>query len=265
MLTTRRYNITELTPYIDWTYFLHAWSMPSTGNETEELIEDARHTLRQLEADVECVALVGIFNAHAQGNDIMIEGSEPVRIPCLRQEGANRLCLADFIKPADDRIGVFAATVQPRSDDNKYAEDPYLHLMVQTLYDRLAEATACRMHEEVRKDIWGYAPNEQLSMAELLKEKNIGIRPAVGYPSLPDQSINFLINKLINMQTIGITLTENGAMIPPASVSGLMIANSESRYFAIGKIDNHQLEDYATRRELPLQRMKQFLRANIKE
>ena len=129
--------------------------------------------------------------------------------------------------------------------------------------DRLAEATAEKMHETIRKEIWGYAPDEALSIHQLHNEEFQGIRPAVGYPSLPDQSVNFLLDKLLDMQQIGIQLTENGMMQPHASVSGLMFAHPASRYFSVGKIDEQQLKDYATRRGLPLDVMRKYLGANI--
>jgi cobalamin-dependent methionine synthase I len=141
--------------------------------------------------------------------------------------------------------------------------DTYQKMMVQLLADRLAEATAERMHEEVRKNYWGYAPDEQLTMQELHIEKFQGIRPAVGYPSLPDTSLNFVIDELIGMRQIGIRLTESGAMKPHASVSGLMMAHPKARYFAIGKIGNDQLEDYARRRGLPVEVMRKFLSTNL--
>lgn len=117
-----------------------------------------------------------------------------------------------------------------------YGQDDYKRMLVQTLADRLAEATAEKLHEDVRRKEWGYAPDERLTVRELHNERYQGIRPAVGYPSLPDQSVNFLLDELLDMKQIGISLTENGMMTPHASVSGLMFAHPESRYFSIGKI-----------------------------
>ena len=125
-----------------------------------------------------------------------------------------------------------------------YEQDPYKHLLVQTLSDRLAEAATEKMHEYVRKEAWGYAKEENLGIADLLVEKYQGIRPAVGYPSLPDQSVNFLLDELLDMKQIGISLTENGAMYPHASVCGLMFSHPASEYFSVGKIGEDQLEDY---------------------
>lgn len=119
------------------------------------------------------------------------------------------------------------------------------------------------MHLYVRQKAWGYAPFEDLSIPDMLQERFQGIRPAVGYPSLPDQSVNFLIDRLTDMKQIGITLTENGAMSPHASVSGLMLAHPQARYFSIGKIGEDQLADYAARRGLPIAEMRRFLAANL--
>jgi len=129
--------------------------------------------------------------------------------------------------------------------------------------DRLAEATAERLHEQVRKELWGYAADEQLSMEEMLVEHFQGIRPAVGYPSLPDVSLNFLLDQLLGFSQIGIRLTESGAMRPHASVSGLMLAHPKSRYFSIGKIGDDQLHDYAQRRGVPVELMRKFIAANL--
>jgi cobalamin-dependent methionine synthase I len=141
--------------------------------------------------------------------------------------------------------------------------DPYQKMMAQLLADRLAEAAAERMHEQVRKTYWGYAPDEHLSMADLHAERFQGIRPAVGYPSLPDTSLNFLIDSLLQMQQIGIRLTESGAMRPHASVSGLMLSHPQARYFSLGPIGEDQLADYARRRGIPITMMRKFLGGNI--
>ena len=135
--------------------------------------------------------------------------------------------------------------------------------MMQLLADRLAEAAAERMHEEVRKHYWGYAADEHLSIAEMQIEKFQGIRPAVGYPSLPDTSLNFIIDKLLDIKQIGIRLTEHGAMKPHASVSGLMLAHPKAHYFSLGKIGEDQLHDYAIRRGLPVEYLRRFLAANL--
>ena len=143
--------------------------------------------------------------------------------------------------------------------EHDYQEDDYLRLLVQTLADRLAEATVERLHEQVRRELWGYAKAERLSMAELHREHFQGIRPAVGYPSLPDVSLNFLIDELIDMQQIGIRLTESGMMMPHASVSGLMLAHPAAHYFDVGPVGEDQLQDYAQRRGMAVEEMRRFL------
>ena len=201
---------------------------------------------------------------------------QSVRIPCLRQQqvSADHLCLADFIAPKDyspttpgvsalsTKIGLFATSADSGLEkDLDY--DPYQKMMAQLLADRLAEATAECLHEEVRKHFWGYAADEHLSIDDMLQNRFLGIRPAVGYPSLPDSSVNFILNDLLDMQQIGITLTESGAMRPHASVSGLMMAHPQARYFTVGHIGSDQLSDYARRRHMPLATMRKFLAGNI--
>ena len=161
-----------------------------------------------------------------------------------------------------DKIGVFATTVDTMMESS-HTDDPYARMLAQTLADRLAEATAEKLHQEVRTRLWGYAPDEQLSMQQLHNEAFQGIRPAVGYPSLPDTSLNFVIDRLLDFGEIGIRLTEHGAMRPHASVSGLMIAHPEARYFNIGKIGDDQLRDYALRRGLPETLARKFLATSL--
>jgi cobalamin-dependent methionine synthase I len=209
--------------------------------------------------------LFGLFDANADGDDIILNGK---RLPLLRQQQGKPpyLCLSDFILPLSrgesDKIGLFATSVDMGLETD-FDADPYQKMMVQLLADRLAEAAAERMHEQVRKQYWGYAKDENLSIDDMLIEKFQGIRPAVGYPSLPDTSLNFVIDEILDMKQIGIRLTESGAMKPHASVSGLMISNPKARYFSIGKIGEDQLQDYAHRRGLPIEVVRKFLAANL--
>lgn len=300
MTATRQYSIEQLRPYIDWTYFLHAWQMPAkyasaaslhqcracretwlttlgAGNRAQAqealaLVADALRMLDRLAAQAAVFGRVGLFEANSRGDDILVSDGEGrmVTIPCLRQqvvaEGKPSRCMADFVRPLEsgvpDRIGVFATTVK-FDPEKAFSGDAYNVMQGQTLCDRLAEAAACALHLEVRREIWGYAPDEDLSTDDLLHERCQGIRPAVGYPSLPDQSLNFILNGLIKMEELGITLTENGAMRPHATVTGLMIAYAGASYFAVGQIGRDQLEDYAVRRGLPEDRVRQFLAANL--
>lgn len=263
------YSISDLKPYINWLYFFYAWQTHDR-KEQEHLKREAEDTLMQLEGQYLVYAIFTIEEAFSDGDDIVLTNG--LHIPMLRQQNSvtnvePNLCLADFIHPKgkgeSDHIGLFATTVDIGMETD-FDADNYKKMMVQLLADRLVEAAAERMHEEVRKKYWGYAPNEHLTMDELHNEKFQGIRPAVGYPSLPDTSLNFLLSDYLGMKEIGIRLTESGAMKPHASVSGLMIAHPAAHYFAVGKIGEDQLCDYARRRAVPVEMMRRFLAANLR-
>lgn len=287
------YHIHEVIPYINWIYFFHAWGFQprfatianihgcdacramwlasfaeadrAKAAEAMQLHKEAMRMLSQLNDAWNIGCIFKLCQTNSDGDDLLIEG---LRFPMLRQQktqalGSPYLCLSDFIRPLSsgitDHIGLFATAVDHPNENTFKDSDPYKHLLIQTLADRLAEAAAEKLHEYVRKEVWGYAPDEQLSISELHAEKFQGIRPAVGYPSLPDQSINFLLDKILDMKQINITLTENGAMHPHASVSGLMMAHAAAHYFSIGEIGIDQLSDYAQRRGFSLEKMKKFL------
>lgn len=291
------YNIADTAPYINWIYFFHAWgfqprfatianlhgcdscralwlaSFPQAdcnkAAEAMQLFKEAQRMLASLEGVLQMKCLFRLCRANADGDNLLLDD---ITFPLLRQQTPHAddspyLCLSDFVRPRSsgitDTVGVFASTVQGEAEA-ACGDDPYRQLLVQTLADRLAEAATERMHLYVRRTAWGYAPNEDLPIADLLQEKFQGIRPAVGYPSLPDQSVNFLIDRLLDLSRIGIRLTENGAMHPHASVSGLMLAHPAARYFAVGRIGNDQLEDYARRRGLPVDEIRKFLAANLR-
>lgn len=291
------YNIADTAPYINWIYFFHAWgfqprfatianlhgcdscralwlaSFPQAdcnkAAEAMQLFKEAQRMLARLEGVLQIKCLFRLCRANADGDNLLLDD---VTFPLLRQQTPHAddspyLCLSDFVRPRSsgiaDTVGVFASTVQGEAEA-ACGDDPYRQLLVQTLADRLAEAATERMHLYVRRTAWGYAPDEDLPIADLLQEKFQGIRPAVGYPSLPDQSVNFLIDRLLDLSRIGIRLTENGAMHPHASVSGLMLAHPAARYFAVGRIGNDQLEDYARRRDLPVDEIRKFLAANLR-
>ena len=275
------YDISELIPYINWPYFFFAWQVKEQS-EKDRLRQEAEALLRQFEGKYHAYGLFELFDAHSDGDDIVVckgdrsQESGVSRIPCLRQQQGNPpyLCLSDFLPPHiistdsclltpdSSKICVFATSVSLGLETD-FDSDPYQKMMAQLLADRLAEAAAERMHEQVRKEYWGYAKDEKLSIPDMLVEKFQGIRPAVGYPSLPDTSLNFVLDDLIDMKQIGIRLTESGAMKPHASVSGLMLAHPEARYFSIGKIGEDQLRDYARRRGLPLELCRKFLAGNL--
>ena len=262
------YNISEIVPYINWAYFFYAWSMNGKAKDAQqELRSEAEKLLADMEGRYHTRAVFALCEANSEGDDIIINGT---RVPMLRQQkvipGKPNLCLADFIRPASsgikDTIGLFATSVDAAFTSNNEG-DPYQRMLSQTLADRLAEATAEKFHEDVRKKYWGYATNEQLTIKDLLAERYQGIRPAVGYPSIPDTSMNFLLYELLDMKGIGINLTESGMMVPHASVSGFMFAHPQSRYFDLGKIDDDQLEDYARRRNKPVEELRKYLASTL--
>ena len=260
------YSISDVAPYINWPYFYFAWQVKQP-EEQARMRKEAEAFLAAHEGRYKTYAVFLLVNAHADGDNVVVDLAddqhEAVTLPFLRQQQGNPcLCLSDFVHPQHDRIGLFATSVDSGLESD-FDADPYMKMMAQLLADRLAEATAERMHEQVRKYYWGYAPDEQLSMEALHLEHFQGIRPAVGYPSLPDVSLNFLLDRLLQMKQIGIRLTESGAMRPHASVSGLMIAHPKAHYFSVGHVGEDQLHDYAQRRGLPVELVRKFLAGNL--
>lgn len=310
MITTVRYRVGDLVPYVNWLYFFYAWGMSprfssvsavhdcaacrqawvnnfpeadrAQAREAERLYCDAVKTLREMSERERVGGVFGLFPAWSEGDDIMLQtDGVNVRMPLLRQQHTGKadepcLCLADFVsphRPTEDAaiatlpvgnvVGLFATAV-PGEMEQLHAADDYRHMLVQTLCDRLAEAAAERLHEEVRRHYWGYAPEEQLTAAELFGEKYQGRRPAVGYPSLPDQSLMFLFEQVLPLREIGVTLTESGMMRPHAAVAGLMLGHPATHHFAVGRIDEAQLADYAARRNVPADTLRRFLAANLR-
>lgn len=295
-ITTVTYQIHDLTDYINWIYFFHAWgfqprfatiadihgcdacragwlaSFPTKdcgkAAEAMQLHKEAMRMLRKLDGKCQVYAVYRLMDANSEGDNLILDGTP---FPLLRQQTCVHaddpcLCLSDFVRPASsgikDTVGGFATTVDSGMEE-ACQHDDYKCLLVKTLEERLAEAAAEKLHETIRKEVWGYAKNERLTMKQLLNEEFQGIRPAVGYPSLPDLSVNFLLDELIDMKRIGIRLTENGMMRPHASVCGLMFAHPAARYFSVGKIDRHQLEDYAARRGMDVETMGKYLASNL--
>ena len=298
MITILHYKVHEVSSYINWIYFFHAWgfqprfaaiadihgcdvcraswltSFPEEerpkASEAMQLFKEANRMLNLLDEDFEVKTIFKLCKANSEGDNLILDG---VTFPLLRQqmkkrEGGPFLCLSDFVRPLSsgitDTVGAFAATIDADME-GLYEKDPYKHLLVQTLSDRLAEAATEKMHEHVRKEATPKPKHQKHTNPQLLIEKYQGIRPAVGYPSLPDQSVNFLLDELLNMKQIGIKLTENGAMYPHASVCGLMFAHPASEYFSIGKIGEDQLQDYARRRGKSVEEMRKFLAANLQD
>ncbi|MDO9635178.1 MAG: vitamin B12 dependent-methionine synthase activation domain-containing protein [Paludibacter sp.] len=294
-------NLNEIAPFIHWSFFFLAWrisgkyegietvcdcascitgwlqkipeSERAKAEEAIKLYRDAQAMLREFrEKKVLTInASVGIYPAYAKDDDIfVIHDEKEVCIPTLRQQqpASDGYCyaLADFIKPADDYLGVFATTVlgvETFAAGYEKDNDDYSSILAKTLSDRIAEATAEWLHYEVRTKYWGYAPDEKKDIGEMYKVHYQGIRPAVGYPSLPDQSIIFELDPLIKFNNIGIQLTENGAMFPNASVCGIYFAHPKSKYFMIGKIDDNQLNNYAERRGKSPEVIRKWLASNL--
>jgi 5-methyltetrahydrofolate--homocysteine methyltransferase len=294
-------DLREIVPYIDWTFFFLAWRVsgkyegieevhdclsctvswlqqfPETdrpkAEEALKLYKDAQGMLRRFKDEklLKVNATIGIFEGYAREDDIYIRHNDmTVVVPTLRQQhpSTDGFCysLADFLAPQNDYVGTFATTilgVEAFAETFEKEDNMYDSILVKTLSDRLAEATAEWLHTEVRKKYWGYAVDENLTVKEMLKTQYKGIRPAVGYPSLPDQSIIFTLDPLIKFNEMGITLTENGAMFPNASVCGLYFAHPQSKYFMIGKIDETQFTDYASRRGIEPGVLRKWLASNL--
>ena len=245
--------------------------------EAMQLYKEANRMLDRLQEDVELQlsARIGFFKAYSENESIyMSVDGKNYEVPCLRQQEQTKgmkqtfMSLADFIAPKEsnkeDYIGVFAITVGDVFMDLLKAyqteNDDYKCLLLQSLGDRLVEAASEWMHEKVRTEYRGYSKEENLSEAEIRKMHYQGIRPAVGYPSLPDQSLNFVLNEILDMNKIGITLTSHGAMYPNASVSGFYFANEDACYFMTGGVDEEQREEYRIKRNMSKEQVKQFLR-----
>lgn len=297
-ITTITYEIHDLTDYVNWIYFFFAWgfqprfatitdihgcdacragwlaSFPEEERgkaaEAMQLHKEAMRMLNYLDGKYKVYGIYRLMNANSDGDNLILEGT---RFPLLRQQTRVRpedpfLCLSDFVRPLSsgitDTVGGFATTVDAAMEE-LFTDDDYKHMLVKILSERLAEAAAEKMHQTLRTKIWGYAPDEKLSMKELLREEYQGIRPAVGYPSLPDISVSHLLNELIEMDRIGIRLTENGMMQPLASVCGLMFAHPASRYFSVGKISEEQVNDYALRRGKTPEEVKKYLISNLQQ
>ena len=286
------YPLEELVPYIDWTPFFTTWELrgkyPSIleddkyGNEATKLFKDAKQLLNEIVKNklLNANAVVHIFPASSVGDDVEIYDLNEdaiAQVHCLRQQikkADYQFCLSDFIAPKDsgkqDWLGAFAVTtgigLNKIVEEFEANDDDYNAIMAKALADRLAEAFAEKLHELTRKQYWGYATEENLSLENVLKEKYYGIRPAPGYPACPDHSEKEILFKLLNAEVnTGIQLTSNFAMDPPASVCGWYFSHPESKYFSIGKISDDQLKDYCQRKQVDLEDMKRFISPFLKE
>ncbi len=293
-------DLGELRNFIDWTFFFFAWKVtgkypaifsdPVKGTEAKKLFGDAKNYLDEIikKKVITSKGILGLYPAVSEGDDVIVysEGPDIIAPNSLRGEGKEtflrflrnqeqkekgvpNLSLADFIAPVSsglkDYIGLFVVTadIDERLYSN-YKNDDYASIMIRILSDRLAEAAAEWLHWKVRKEFWGYAPDENLTIEEMLLIKYKGIRPAPGYPACPDHTEKQVLFDLLDAKKmIGTGLTENFAMTPPATVSGYIFSHPESSYFNVGKIAQDQLKDYAARKNMTVDEAAKWLAPNL--
>ena len=281
------WDLAELRDYFDWTPFFRAWELHGTypkildddvvGESARSLKADADAMLERIIAEKWLTArgVAGFWPCARDGDDVTIhdlDGETHTVLPFLRQQVKKSrdrasMCLADFIDPAGDWMGGFAVGIHGIEEHSKRFladKDDYSDILLKALADRFAEAFAERLHQHVRSELWGYAPQEQLTNEALIKEKYRGIRPAPGYPACPDHSLKPMLFDLLDAEAnTGITLTENFAMYPTAAVSGFYFAHPEAQYFGVARIGRDQLEDYAQRRGVDMATAERWLRPNL--
>lgn len=287
------FPLEELRNYIDWTFFFITWGLKGhypdifadekQGEEAQKLYREANEFLDEIIAKkmLQANAAFGIWPANAEGDDVVLYEDESRRKEMgrfyhLRQqekkkEGSPNMSLADFVAPKEsgrvDYCGGFATTagigIEKWKDKFREENNDYKAIMLEALADRLSEAFAELLHLEVRKNYWGYAPDEDLSLDELLKVKYQGIRPALGYPACPEHSEKANLFELLRADEIGMSLTEHFAMYPNASVSGEYFVHPESRYFSLEKVGKDQVVDYAKRKSQSIDFIEKFLPTNL--
>jgi len=288
------YPLDELVPYIDWTPFFRTWELagaypgilddPTVGPQARDLLADATTLLERIVTGrlLRAQAVVGLYPANAVGDDVELyadesRGSVVATMRGLRQQfekppGRPNLCLADFVAPREsellDYMGAFAVTaghgLEALVAEFERAHDDYGAIMAKALADRLAEALAERLHQRVRRELWGYAPDEALDNAALVAERYRGIRPAPGYPACPEHTEKRTIFTLLDVPRVtGMTLTESCAMLPTASVSGWYFAHPDAHYFGLGRVGRDQVEDYARRKGMTPAEVERWLAPNL--
>jgi 5-methyltetrahydrofolate--homocysteine methyltransferase len=287
-------SLEMISEFIDWTPFFLTWDLkgaypeifesPKVGKEARRIHDDALEMLRQIIANksLEARGVFGLFPANAiEVDDIELYTDDTrakvlTTFHSLRQQTRKRseqsnIALADFVAPKDsgkaDYIGAFAVTagigIESLLEKYEAEYDDYNAIMVKAIADRLAEAFAEYLHHLIRKDYWGYSPEEQLTPRQLVRERYQGIRPAAGYPACPDHTEKRTLFQLLQCEEIGITVTENFAMYPAASVSGLYFSHPRSHYFGLGKVSQDQIEDYAKRKEMSKEEVERWLQPNL--
>lgn len=292
----KAFPLEEIRPYIDWTFYFHAWKLngkypaifndPVKGEEAKKIFDDANKMLDQIikEKWLTANAVFGFYEATSEHDSIILFDSEKgkkeaatfhfLRNQEQKQTGIPNLCLSDFVvtkeKNKKDYFGGFVVTAGQGIEEHiarfEKQNDDYSVIMLKILADRLAEAFAELLHKKVRTEYWGYMKNENLPLDELLKEKYSGIRPAPGYPACPEHSEKRTLFDLLEVEkNTGVTLTENYAMYPAASVSGFYFAHPDSQYFNVGKVLPDQVADYARRKDLTIERVEKLLNMNLVE
>jgi len=287
-------DLAVLKSYIDWMPFFNAWEFHGkypailsdkvVGDSARTLFGDASVMLDKIinEKWLQAKAVFGFYPAHSEDDDVIVykddsRGGLLERLCHLRQqrlkpEGHAQNCLSDYVAPAstglNDFVGAFAVTAGIGIDEHverfEKDHDDYSAIILKALADRLAEAAAEYLHERVRRELWGYAADEQLSNDELIGEQYTGIRPAPGYPACPDHTEKGKLWKLLDVESsIGLKLTESYAMVPTAAVSGFYFAHPDARYFSVGKIDRDQLESYAERKGMSVVEAEKWLMPNL--
>jgi len=290
----KNYSLEEIRHYIDWGPFFIAWEMKGKfpdvledekyGEEARKLYEDANLLLDKIvkEKLLQAKAVIGLYPANAVGDDLEIYTNEnrdevlttfhTLRQQAQKREGQPNKALADFVAPKDsgvaDYMGGFAVTAGIGAPElaKKFEEDndDYNAILVKALADRMAEAFTELLHEKVRKQYWGYAPDEDFTNDQLIREKYTGIRPAPGYPAQPDHTEKQILFDLLDVEsTTGIELTEHFAMHPAASVSGLFFAHPQSDYFNVGKLGKDQIKDYAQRKNMAVEEVERWMGSNL--
>jgi 5-methyltetrahydrofolate--homocysteine methyltransferase len=286
----RTYDVADLVPVIDWTPFFQTWEMKGRypailedekqGEAARALWEDAQAMLKRIveERWFNPKAVIGFWPANAVGDDIRLYTGESrqetlatfhgLRQQLSKRDGKPNMCLSDFIAPKGierpDYIGAFVVTTGAEEEriSEKFARDndDYRSIMVKALADRIAEAMAERMHQLVRTQFWGYAPDEAYSNEDLIREEYRGIRPAPGYPAQPDHTEKATLFELLQAERrVGVKLTESFAMWPGSSVSGLYLSHPDAYYFGVAKVERDQVEDYAARKGMPIHEVERWL------
>ncbi len=286
------YSIDKIREYIDWGPFFSTWMIkgkypkifndPKVGEEARKLYDEAQEMLDQIANEhwLTAKGIVGFYKAFTQDDDVIVlneNDKQVTRFHFLRQQikkanGLPNYCLADFIAPessrTEDYIGGFAVTagtgIEGQLKIFEADHDDYSSIMLKALADRLAEAFAELMHKKVRRELWGYAPDELLTNEELIKEKYFGIRPAPGYPACPEHTEKGILFELLEVEkNTGIGITESYAMYPGASVSGFYFSHPKAKYFGLGKIGKDQVESYAKRKDMTFEIAEKWLSPNL--